>query len=695
MIPQQPQHQQQQQQQQQQQHSRSSTSDDDSGCALEEYAWCPAGLKAEQVRQFFKCFPEDKVPFLNSIGEKYRMKMLEKQLPPHDSDPKYCRSLSEDEKNELRIFNDQQRHNALARGVAKQLPLTQSPIPCRGCQKSIDSGSVCIYAERANRTGFWHPQCFTCTQCKEFLVNLIYFSKDGLLYCGRHHAELYKPRCTACDEIIFSDECTEAEGYSWHMDHFCCSNCKKRLGGERYVMRQSQPFCLNCFETMYAEYCDTCGERIETDQAQMAHESQHWHATDACFYCYTCRVPLLNRAFFPRYGALFCSNECALQRNNRFNHTKLIQQQKYDKSPDLIPTSHKHTNQHVRIVPGRSKHFVPPPPPPILQQQPQPQLSNFRSLSSRPKEQAGYISDGANVSKYNKRDFNNGYLSDGNGARRYKNNCQQNEPKLDHNKDKPQVFLQIQSSPESILKTRHQKMYVSRSRSREPIQLYNDLNLEQLDRHGATLEIARCSTAKTSRSSLPDLSTKLSRINSNKPNYSIISQEAHIDCEQPRNRYKNLDSNDVMYPISRPKSVAYPTNSTQFPRSRSLNGSGRFTKQHHVRFVDDEKETSHKHSPLPTYRSNKTRLSSSSSSSSSDSDEDDEDLDSIYRQYDIHGNRIKRPANFGTKISYVDEHGHGKKSFNSTLMKKTEILNKKDKKMNGGGGRKRKDCIIS
>ncbi len=37
------------QQQQQQQHSRSSTSDDDSGCALEEYAWCPAGLKAEQV----------------------------------------------------------------------------------------------------------------------------------------------------------------------------------------------------------------------------------------------------------------------------------------------------------------------------------------------------------------------------------------------------------------------------------------------------------------------------------------------------------------------------------------------------------------------------------------------------------------------------------------------------------------------
>ncbi len=35
-----------------QQHSRLSNSDDDSGCALEEYAWCPPGLKAEQVSEY-------------------------------------------------------------------------------------------------------------------------------------------------------------------------------------------------------------------------------------------------------------------------------------------------------------------------------------------------------------------------------------------------------------------------------------------------------------------------------------------------------------------------------------------------------------------------------------------------------------------------------------------------------------------
>lgn len=31
---------------------RNSTSDDDSGCALEEYAWVPPGLKPEQVTSY-------------------------------------------------------------------------------------------------------------------------------------------------------------------------------------------------------------------------------------------------------------------------------------------------------------------------------------------------------------------------------------------------------------------------------------------------------------------------------------------------------------------------------------------------------------------------------------------------------------------------------------------------------------------
>ena len=65
----------------------------------------------------------------------------------------------------------------------------------------------------------------------------------------------------AC-QIIFSPECTDAEGRHWHMDHFCCFECEASLGGQRYVMRQSRPHCCACYEARHAEYCDGCGEHI-------------------------------------------------------------------------------------------------------------------------------------------------------------------------------------------------------------------------------------------------------------------------------------------------------------------------------------------------------------------------------------------------------------------------------------------------
>jgi hypothetical protein len=76
--------------------------------------------------------------------------MLEDQLPPHDSDPKYCRSLNDDEKNELRIFNEQQRHSALGRAAARQLPLTQSPLPCRGVSCRICHSSFMLLRRKIN-----------------------------------------------------------------------------------------------------------------------------------------------------------------------------------------------------------------------------------------------------------------------------------------------------------------------------------------------------------------------------------------------------------------------------------------------------------------------------------------------------------------------------------------------------------------
>ncbi|XP_028266832.1 protein prickle isoform X2 [Parambassis ranga] len=291
---------------------RHSISDDDSGCASEEYSWVPPGLKPEQVYQYFSCLPEDRVPYVNSPGERYRIKQLLHQLPAHDSEPQYCNSLDEEEKKELRLFSQQRKRENLGRGVVRLFPVTMTGAICQQCGRQICGGDIAVFASRAGHSSCWHPQCFQCASCSELLVDLIYFYQDGQIYCGRHHAERLKPRCQACDEIILADECTEAEGRYWHMKHFCCFECEAALGGQRYIMRESRPYCCSCYESFYAEYCDTCGEQIGIDQGQMTYEGQHWHAVESCFCCARCRLPLLGRPFLPRGGLIFCSRPCSL-----------------------------------------------------------------------------------------------------------------------------------------------------------------------------------------------------------------------------------------------------------------------------------------------------------------------------------------------------------------------------------------------
>ncbi|XP_030197272.1 prickle-like protein 1b isoform X2 [Gadus morhua] len=290
---------------------RSSTSDDDSGCALEEYAWVPPGLRPEQVQMYFSCLPEDKVPYVNSPGEKHRIRQLLYQLPPHDNEVRYCQSLSEEERRELLMFSGQRKREALGRGTPKVLPRALQHSRCENCSGGINGGEMAVFASRAGPTPCWHPGCFSCSTCQELLVDLIYFHHNGQIHCGRHHAEVLKPRCSACDEIILSDECTEAEGRHWHMKHFACYECEAMLGGQRYIMKDGRPYCCGCFESLYAEYCEACGENIGVDHAQMTYEGVHWHANDQCFCCAQCKSSLLGCPFLPKEGRIYCSKACS------------------------------------------------------------------------------------------------------------------------------------------------------------------------------------------------------------------------------------------------------------------------------------------------------------------------------------------------------------------------------------------------
>uniref|UniRef100_A0A8C5VAP6 Prickle planar cell polarity protein 4 n=1 Tax=Microcebus murinus TaxID=30608 RepID=A0A8C5VAP6_MICMU len=193
-------------------------------------------------------------PFLdtNQAPKWPGLRTLLQQLPPQDSDERYCLALGEEELAELRLFCAQRKQEALGQGVACLVLPKLEGHTCEKCREQLNPGEYGVFAARAGAQRCWHQPCFACQACGKALINLIYFYHDGHLYCGRHHAELLRPRCPACDQLIFSRRCTEAEGRRWHENHFCCQDCAGPLGGGRYALPGGSPCCPSCFESRYS-----------------------------------------------------------------------------------------------------------------------------------------------------------------------------------------------------------------------------------------------------------------------------------------------------------------------------------------------------------------------------------------------------------------------------------------------------------
>lgn len=171
-------------------------------------------------------------------------------------------------------------------------------------------GEPAVYAERAGYDKMWHPACFVCCTCSELLVDMIYFWKKGKLYCGRHYGDSEKPRCGGCDELIFSNEYTQAEGQNWHLKHFCCFDCDCILAGETYVMENEKPICKACYMKNHAVKCAACQNAVEPEAQRVSYGEHNWHAEPECFKCSGCSKCLIGQRFMAVQGFLFCSVDC-------------------------------------------------------------------------------------------------------------------------------------------------------------------------------------------------------------------------------------------------------------------------------------------------------------------------------------------------------------------------------------------------
>ncbi|VDM37203.1 unnamed protein product [Toxocara canis] len=203
-------------------------------------------------------------------------------------------------------------------GISKQehTSQTQKDEGLLNCKGTLSEGNLIVSAERFGEDVQWHPQCFVCTECENLLVDLVYFKHGADVFCGRHHAEQIKPRCAKCDELIFSEECTEAEGRTWHMSHFSCNECGAQLGGQRYIAKNERVLCIPCFHRNFSLVCNTCKKEIIIEKPHITQGDTHWHADERCFCCCECGKNLLGKRYSFKDGRLFCGmDECQRKRS--------------------------------------------------------------------------------------------------------------------------------------------------------------------------------------------------------------------------------------------------------------------------------------------------------------------------------------------------------------------------------------------
>lgn len=134
------------------------------------------------------------MPYVNSVGERYRVRQLLQQLPPHDNEVRYCHALSDEERKELRLFSAQRKREALGRGSVRQLP---AAIPC-------DAVSNIHKHTHTHYILYYHETTLQYYKHYTHQTNLIKINQNISSFLNKSILSLYKTNLIKINHNFFS-----------------------------------------------------------------------------------------------------------------------------------------------------------------------------------------------------------------------------------------------------------------------------------------------------------------------------------------------------------------------------------------------------------------------------------------------------------------------------------------------------------
>ncbi|XP_019725246.1 PDZ and LIM domain protein 7 [Hippocampus comes] len=182
--------------------------------------------------------------------------------------------------------------------AAQQTPQGSERTPVCGACNKIIRGRYLVALGHS-----WHPEEFTCSQCKTVLEEGGFFEERGSVFCTKCHDNRYAPNCAKCKKKI-TGEIMHALKMTYHVQCFKCAACKTPIRNQAFYMEEGEPYCERDYEKMFGTKCHGCDFKIDAGDRFLEALGYSWH--DTCFVCALCQINLEGKTFYSKKDKPLC-----------------------------------------------------------------------------------------------------------------------------------------------------------------------------------------------------------------------------------------------------------------------------------------------------------------------------------------------------------------------------------------------------
>ncbi|XP_071382321.1 PDZ and LIM domain protein 7 isoform X2 [Centroberyx affinis] len=182
--------------------------------------------------------------------------------------------------------------------AAQQAPEDPGRTPLCGACNKIIRGRYLVALGRS-----WHPEEFTCSQCKVVLEEGGFFEERGSVFCTKCYDNRYAPNCAKCKKKI-TGEIMHALKMTYHVQCFKCAACKTPIRNQAFYMEEGEPYCERDYEKMFGTKCHGCDFKIDAGDRFLEALGYSWH--DTCFVCALCQINLEGKTFYSKKDKPLC-----------------------------------------------------------------------------------------------------------------------------------------------------------------------------------------------------------------------------------------------------------------------------------------------------------------------------------------------------------------------------------------------------